>query len=156
MAVYPDHAAAERAVRRLHDEGLAMSDLSIIGRDFQISEEPVGFVDAGACAKAGAGTGAWFGGLFGLMVGAAAVMVPGVGPMVVAGPLAAAVLAGLEGALAGTALGGLAGALRGRTRLAASLELPTRVRFGSHRRPETSASYSARSDRFGSPGPRIK
>jgi hypothetical protein len=113
VAIYPDHAAAERAVRRLHDEGFAMSDLSIIGRDFQMSEEPVGFEDAGACAKAGAGTGAWFGGLFGLMVGAAAVLVPGVGPVVVAGPLAAAVLAGLEGALAGTALGGLAGALVG-------------------------------------------
>jgi hypothetical protein len=41
------------------------------------------------------------------------VLVLGVGPVVVAGPLAAAVLAGLEGALAGTALGGLAGALVG-------------------------------------------
>lgn len=113
VAVYPDHASAERAIRRLHEEGFAMSDLSIIGRDFQLSEEPVGFVDAGAYAKAGAGTGAWFGGLFGLMVGAAAVLVPGVGPVVVAGPLAAALLAGLEGAIAGTALGGLAGALVG-------------------------------------------
>lgn len=113
VAVYPDHAAAEQAVRRLHEEGFAMSDLSIIGRDFQMSEEPVGFVDPSAYAKAGAGTGAWFGGLFGLMVGAAAVLVPGVGPVVVAGPLAAALMAGLEGAIAGTALGGLAGALVG-------------------------------------------
>ena len=47
------------------------------------------------------------------MVGAAAVLVPGVGPVVVAGPLAAALMAGLEGAIAGTALGGLAGALVG-------------------------------------------
>jgi hypothetical protein len=113
VAVYPDHAAAEQAVRRLHREGFAMADLSIIGRDFQMSEEPVGFVGAGEYAKAGAGTGAWFGGLFGLMVGAAAVLVPGVGPVVVAGPLAAALMAGLEGAIAGTALGGLAGALVG-------------------------------------------
>ncbi len=113
VAVYPDHTAAEQAVRRLHEEGFAMADLSIIGRDFQMSEEPVGFVDASQYAKAGAGTGAWFGGLFGLMVGAAAVLVPGVGPVVVAGPLAAALMAGLEGAIAGTALGGLAGALVG-------------------------------------------
>lgn len=113
VAVYPDHTAAEQAVRRLHEEGFAMADLSIIGRDFQMSEEPVGFVDASEYAKAGAGTGAWFGGLFGLMVGAAAVLVPGVGPVVVAGPLAAALMAGLEGAIAGTALGSLAGALVG-------------------------------------------
>ncbi len=112
VAVYPDHAAAEQAVRRLHAEGFAMCDLSIIGRDFQMSEEPVGFVNASEYAKAGAGTGAWFGGLFGLMVGAAAVLVPGVGPVVVAGPLAAALMAGLEGAIAGTALGSLAGAGR--------------------------------------------
>lgn len=113
VAVYSDHAEAEQAVRRLHEEGFAMGDLSIIGRDFQMSEEPVGFVDPSAYAKAGAGTGAWFGGLFGLMVGAAAVLVPGVGPVVVAGPLAAALMAGLEGAIAGSAVGGLAGALVG-------------------------------------------
>jgi uncharacterized membrane protein len=113
VAVYPDHAEAEQAVRRLHEAGFAMSDLSIIGRDFQMSEEPVGFVSAGDYAKAGAGTGACFGGLFGLLVGAAFVIVPGVGPVVVAGPLAAALMAGLEGAIAGTALGSLAGALVG-------------------------------------------
>jgi len=113
VAVYPDHAAAEKAVRQLHKAGFAMCDLSIIGRDFQMTEEPVGFISAGDCAKAGAGTGAWFGGLFGLLVGAAFLILPGVGPVVVAGPLAAAVLAGLEGAIAGTALGTLAGALVG-------------------------------------------
>jgi len=113
VAVYPDHASAEHAIRRLHESGFAMCDLSIIGRDFQVSEEPVGFVSAGDYAKAGAGTGAWFGGLFGLLVGAAFLILPGVGPVVVAGPLAVALLAGLEGAVAGTALGTLAGALVG-------------------------------------------
>ena len=112
VAVYPDHAAAEKAVRQLHKAGFAMHDLSIIGRDFQMTEEPVGFISAGDCAKAGAETGAWFGGLFGLLVGAAFLILPGVGPVVVAGPLAAALLAGLEGAIAGTALGTLAGAGR--------------------------------------------
>ena len=54
-----------------------------------------------------------FGGLFGLVIGAAFLVLPGVGPVVVAGPLAAAVVAAIEGALAGTALGSLAGALVG-------------------------------------------
>ena len=113
VAVYPDHASAERAVRRLHQAGFAMRDLSIVGRDFQVSEEPVGFVSAGDYAAAGAGTGAWVGGLFGLLVGAAFLILPGLGPVVVAGPLSAALLGGLEGALAGAAIGGLAGALVG-------------------------------------------
>jgi hypothetical protein len=113
VAVCANHPAAERAIRQLHKAGFAMCDLSIIGRDFQMTEEPVGFISAGDCAKAGAETGAWFGGLFGLLVGAAFLILPGVGPVVVAGPLAAALLAGLEGAVAGTALGTLAGALVG-------------------------------------------
>lgn len=113
VAVYPDHASAERAVRRLHQEGFAMHDLSIVGRDFQVSEEPVGFVSAGDYAAAGAGTGAWVGGLFGLLVGAAFLILPGVGPVIVAGPLSAALLGGLEGALAGAAIGALSGALVG-------------------------------------------
>ena len=46
--------AAERSVRRLHEAGIAMSDLSIVGRDFQTTEEPVGFVSAGEYASAGA------------------------------------------------------------------------------------------------------
>jgi uncharacterized membrane protein len=113
VAVYPDHASAEAAVRLLHENGFEMKDLSIVGRDFQVTEEPVGFVSAGDYAAAGAGTGAWVGGLFGLLVGAAFVILPGVGPVVVAGPLSAALLGGIEGALAGAALGGLAGALLG-------------------------------------------
>jgi hypothetical protein len=113
VAVYPDHASAERAVRQLHAAGFAMSDLSIVGRDFQVSEEPIGFVTTGDYAAAGAGTGAWVGGLFGLLVGAAFLILPGLGPIIVAGPLSAALLGGLEGALAGAALGGLAGALAG-------------------------------------------
>jgi uncharacterized membrane protein len=113
VAVYPDHDAAERMVRHLHEAGIPMSDLSIIGRGSQTTEDPVGFVSAGDYASAGAATGAWFGGLLGLCVGAAFLILPGIGPIVVAGPLSAAFLGGIEGALAGTALGSLTGALVG-------------------------------------------
>jgi hypothetical protein len=113
VAVYPDHAKAECAVRQLHEAGFALGDLSIVGRDFQVTEEPYGFVSRGDYAKAGAETGAWFGGLFGLFVGAGFLILPGLGLVVIAGPITAAVVAALEGALAGTAMGSLAGALVG-------------------------------------------
>lgn len=113
VAVYPDHSAAEHAVRLLHHEGFAIDDLSIVGRDFEMSEQPIGFVSWGDYAAAGAKTGACFGWLFGLVVGAAFLVLPGLGPVVVAGPLAEAVVAAIEGAIAGTALGSLAGALIG-------------------------------------------
>jgi hypothetical protein len=113
VAVYSDHASAEHAVRKLHENGFALGDLSIVGRDFQETDEPCGFVSRSDYAWAGAKTGASFGGIFGLVLGAAFLILPGVGPVVVVGPIAAAVLGALEGVVAGTALGGLAGALVG-------------------------------------------
>jgi len=113
IAAYPDHASAEDAVRLLRQAGFPMEDLSIIGKDFQAVEQPLGFVTTGTVAGAGAKVGAWTGGLFGLLVGAAFLILPGIGPVVIAGPLAAALLGGVEGALAGAAVGGLTGALVG-------------------------------------------
>jgi hypothetical protein len=113
VAVYPDHAKAEHAVRQLHQAGFPLGDLSIVGRDFQVTEEPFGFISPSDYAKVGAETGAWFGGMFGLFIGAGFLILPGLGPIVVAGPIAASLLAGIEGAMAGTALGSLAGALVG-------------------------------------------
>ena len=72
-----------------------------------------GYVTAADTSKTGAQTGAWVGGIFGLLVGAAFVWVPGIGPLIVAGPLAAALLGGLEGALGGAAVGGLLGGIAG-------------------------------------------
>ena len=111
IAVYPDHASAEDAVRRLQEGGIPMQNLSIVGKDFQSVEKPLGFVTTGTVAKSGAKVGAWTGGIFGLLVGAAFLILPGIGPVVIAGPLGAALLGGVEGALAGAAFGGLAGAL---------------------------------------------
>jgi hypothetical protein len=113
IATYLDHASAEDAVRRLQKEGIPLQNLSIVGKDFQTVEKPLGFVTTGTVAKEGASIGAWTGGIFGLLIGAAFLILPGIGAVVVAGPLAAALLGGIEGALAGAAFGGLTGALVG-------------------------------------------
>ena len=105
--------SAEEAVRWLQREGIPMQNISIIGKDFQAIEKPLGFVTTGDVAKSGAKVGAWTGGLFGLLFGAAFLVLPGIGSVVIAGPLAAALLGSIEGALSGAALGGLAGALVG-------------------------------------------
>jgi uncharacterized membrane protein len=109
IAVYRDHESAEQAVRRLQADGINMQYVSIIGKEFETVERPVGFVTTGSVARVGALSG----GLFGLLVGAAFLVVPGVGPMRIAGPLAAALLGGVEGAFGRAAMGGLAGALVG-------------------------------------------
>jgi len=62
--------------------------------------------------------GALSGGLFGLLVGAAFLIVPGIGPVIIAGPLAAAGYSEeLKARLGGAAMGGLAGALVGTGRI---------------------------------------
>ena len=111
LAVYPDHDAAENAVKLLQTNGMKMDQLSIVGQDFKTIEKPIGFLTTGSVACDGARVGAWTGGFFGILVGAAFLIVPGIGPLVIVGPLAATLLGGVEGAIAGSAIGALAGAL---------------------------------------------
>ncbi|MDI9637077.1 hypothetical protein QM565_15090 [Geitlerinema splendidum] len=105
--------AAETAVNKLIEQKFPANQISIVTQNMRAEKQIHGFVTAGDIAKEGAATGAWVGGLFGLLMGAAFIFVPGVGPLVVAGPFAAALLGGVEGALAGAAGGGLLGALAG-------------------------------------------
>ena len=112
IAVYPDDASAEEAVRRLQEDGISMQNLSIIGKDFQAVEKYLGFFARGDAAKNGGKVGAWMSGIAKLFVAAVFLILPGIGPVAIAGPLAAALLIGIEGALAGSAFDGLAGARR--------------------------------------------
>lgn len=113
IAVYDTLSKAEDAVRKLNQDSFPIKQVSIVAKDLESEREVHGFVTTGDVAKDGAATGAWVGGLFGLLVGAAFIWVPGFGPLLVAGPLAAALLGGLEGAVVGAAGGGLLGALFG-------------------------------------------
>jgi hypothetical protein len=109
VAVYTSIDDAEQAVQKLAEGGFPITKVSLMGRDFSTEKKIHGFVTPCDVAKSTASTGAWVGGLFGLLAGAAFLWVPGVGPLVVAGSLAAAVLGGVEGAVAGAALAGVLG-----------------------------------------------
>ena len=111
--VYDNMAKAEEAIHKLDRGGFPIKQVSIVARNLESEKEVHGYIDSGDVAKIGAGTGAWVGGIFGLLVGVAFIWVPGFGPLLVAGPLAAALLGGIEGAVAGGAGGGLLGALVG-------------------------------------------
>jgi len=113
VEIYENMAAAEDAIRMLDRGGFPMKQISIVGQDLQSEREVHGFITTGDVAKSGAGTGAWAGGLFGLLMGAAFIWMPGFGPLVVAGPFASALLGGVEGVVAGAASGGLLGVLIG-------------------------------------------
>jgi hypothetical protein len=100
---------ATEAVTRLGEAGFPMERVSIVGQGLQSEIKMHGFVTTGDLAKAGATWGAVFGGLFGLLAGVAFLAIPGFGPLIILGPLAAGVVGAAEGAV-GT---GLVGAILG-------------------------------------------
>ena len=89
IAVYENHSGAENAVKELQRSGFDMKKLSVVGKDYHTDEQVIGYYNAGDRMKYWGKWGAFWGGLWGVLIGAAFFWVPGVGPLLVAGPLAA-------------------------------------------------------------------
>jgi hypothetical protein len=98
VATYGTHAEAEEAVKQLQRGGIDMRTLSIVGKDTHTDEHAVGYYNTGDRMKYWGKTGAFWGGLWGMLFGSAFFFIPGIGPMLVAGPLVAWIVGGLEGA----------------------------------------------------------
>jgi len=111
--IYNTMSAAEDALAQLDKRQFPLEKVSILAQNLESEKQVHGYVTTGDVAANSAKTGAWVGGLFGILVGAAFIWVPGFGPLLVAGPFAAALLGGLEGAVLGAAGAGLLGALVG-------------------------------------------
>jgi hypothetical protein len=99
VAVYDSHDAAEEAITELKKSGFDMTKLSVIGKDYHSEEHVVGYYNSGDRMKYWGKMGAFWGGVWGLLVGAAFFWVPGVGPLLIAGPIAAWIVGALEGAV---------------------------------------------------------
>src|SRR5579871_4279638 len=99
IAIYNTHELAEDAVKALQHQGFDMQKLSIVGKDYHTEEHVVGYYNAGDRMKYWGKFGAFWGGLWGLLFGAAFFAVPGIGPVLVAGPLVAWIIGALEGAV---------------------------------------------------------
>jgi hypothetical protein len=99
VAIYPSHAAAEAAIKELQHGGIDMTKLSIVGRDYHTDEHVVGYYNAGDRMKYWGKMGAFWGGIWGLLLGSAFFWIPGLGPLLVAGPLIGWIVSALEGAV---------------------------------------------------------
>ena len=73
VASYPDYARAQRAVDFLSDNKFPVDRVRIVGSDLRLVEQVRGRMTTARAALAGAGTGAWFGLLIGIVLGAFAV-----------------------------------------------------------------------------------
>jgi len=98
VAIYDTHTQAEDAVKELQRSGFDMKKMSIVGKDYHTDEHVVGYYNTGDRMKYWGKLGAFWGGLWGMLFGAAFFAIPGVGPVLVAGPLVAWIVGALEGA----------------------------------------------------------
>jgi hypothetical protein len=113
--LYDTYADAQAAVHGLETAGVPHSDISIVANnsdswfstDTKVDRDRDGVDDRAEGAGKGAGIGAGIGGTAGLLAGLGLLAIPGLGPVVAAGWLAATAV----GAAAGAATGGIIGAL---------------------------------------------
>jgi hypothetical protein len=111
VAVYNTHIEAEAGIKELQKAGFAMKKLSIVGKDYHSDESVVGYYNTGDRMRHWGKLGAFWGGIWGLLFGSAFFMIPGFGPILVAGPLVAWLVGALEGAVVVGGLSAIGAAL---------------------------------------------
>ena len=99
VAIYTSHPEAEAAVKELQRSGFDMEKLSIVGRDQHTEEHVVGYYTTGDRMRYWGKQGAFWGGLWALLFGSAFFWIPGLGPLLVAGPLVTLIVGTLQGAV---------------------------------------------------------
>ena len=123
VGLFDSRSVAHSTVQQLLNSGFDREDISLVSQDTNrqlndgkthpgISGSDLSIPkDDTSGALKGAGIGAALGGIGGLLAGIAGLAIPVIGPIVAAGPIAAALTAALGGAGIGAATGGLIGAL---------------------------------------------
>ena len=111
FCIAKSYSQAERIVEELQSAGFSPSEISVLMSDTH-GRHDMGHVKATKApegATTGGVTGGVLGGVIGLLAGVGALAIPGVGPLIAAGPIMAA----LSGTAVGAATGGLIGGLVG-------------------------------------------
>ena len=111
FGLYPDRSSLEAGIQRLKAADFRNQDISVIFDKHSGTGDSSENLDTKLPEgiAAGAGAGAALGGAVGWLVGIGTITIPGLGPFLAAGPIAAA----LSAAGAGGLLGGITGALVG-------------------------------------------
>jgi uncharacterized membrane protein len=113
-ATFDDRSMADRVLDQLSSDGFTSDRISVISREdviqggVKIEDE-----DKGSNIGKTATVGGVIGGVVGLLAGIGAITIPGIGPLLIAGPLASALGIGLSTTAAATASGALTGAVAG-------------------------------------------
>jgi len=112
VAILRDKQRAQQAVEELNENDFPMDSLSMLGRASSSGDDLLGisYNSVGEKMKSWGAMGAFWGGLWGLLTGAAGMFImPGLGAVVAAGPIVEAIAGAISGAaVAGGAMAGAA------------------------------------------------
>lgn len=108
-ALYDDLSTAQRVVEELVSAGVERNNISLIAND--ASRKYESYINDGNVDDVTGGEGAGFGAVVGAMIGLGAMLIPGIGPVIAAGPLVAGLVGAGVGAAAGAVTGGIVASL---------------------------------------------
>lgn len=113
VALYNSFDQAQTAVNDLVHKGVSRDHISLVANNATGEYERYTVNESGDAVKPGEGAafGAATGGIIGALAGLGALAIPGIGPVIAAGPLVAALTGGVLGAAAGAPTGGIVAAL---------------------------------------------
>lgn len=108
---------ARKALEPLRGSGIDDQQVSLVGKDHPDDGQIHGYHTTGEVMKFWGSQGAMWGGLAGVLASAGLIFVPGIGPLLMGGPLLSLLVGGVEG---GVALGGAEALFAGVAHLALS------------------------------------
>jgi len=111
VRVYDPHAEAKATINELQSSGFDMNKLSIVGKDYHTEKRVIGYDNAGDRMKVWCQFGVFWGGLSGLLLGSAFYLIPGIGPVIVFGPLGSWIVRALKSAVTAGGLSALGAGL---------------------------------------------
>lgn len=96
VGLFCDHRDAEEAVMELQKAGFDMKKLSVVGKDYQTEESVIGYYNTGERMATWGKFGLFWGSIWGLLFGSAFLIIPGLGPVMIGGPLVSWILGALK------------------------------------------------------------
>lgn len=111
LGLFRSHEDAETAVKELQKSGYDMKKLSVVGKDYHTEENVIGYYNTGDRMATWGKFGLFWGMIWGLLFGSAFFILPGVGPVMVGGPLVSWMIGAMETAVVTGGLTALGGAL---------------------------------------------
>ena len=111
VGLFSSHLDAESAIKELEKSGYDMKQLSVVGKDYQTEENVVGYYNTGDRMATWGKYGLFWGWIWGLLFGSAFLIIPGLGAVMVGGPLVSWIIGALETAFVTGGLTAIGGAL---------------------------------------------